>query len=367
MTPTRVWFLKFESESNRLEWIEKLETIMALVNSTPPAKEDKDKEENSGPQRRFRRNVSLLRQRSNLDGIGFSTLEPQTSEDSTDDKLTTDSLSVACVTWNLSENLPKMQQIRFLRKFRKHQVIVVGVQECQSVMYHSFSSRQLSPLDIWLAMVKSVVGDTFTLVASRSMGAIHLCVFVRQEIIGCISDVNATFVPCGLGNVMHNKGAVAIAMKVNQTSCCFVCAHLAASQEKTIERNQDFHRISHFVVENLGKAATHKALPIIMEENKTRAGLFIVDNGEYASHEDESVFQCAHQGAAKGAHTAHVDSLDMLAREFDRCFFLGDLNYRIDAGKEWVERHLSMAEMMRQQEKEENLTQMKEAQNSKRG
>mgnify|MGYP003386500632 FL=1 len=403
VTPTRVWFLKFDTEASRLEWTEKLEEIALATSSTSPTSPSaqsslplsstpsvqfQDPGATSTATPRFRRNMSLLvRQKSNIDGIGFSALQENTSDipqaqmSPSGEALfasnskgggkspSLSSVSVACVTWNLSESLPKMQQCRFLRQYRQHQIVVVGVQECQSVMYHSFSARQLSPLDIWLAMVKSLMGDPFTLVASRAMGAIHVCVFVREDVIGSISDVNTTFVPCGLGNVMYNKGAVAVSLKCNHTSFGFVCAHLAANQEKTVERNNDFHRISLQVVEQLGKVACkqkRRDSVIALEKNRVhcQAGLFVVTDERDTDAED--VYQdddphhhdpnavvpnsphLLHQsgrlqaGATGGAGSSgsgsgtQVDSLDTLSREFDRCFFLGDLNYRVDAGKEWA-------------------------------
>lgn len=402
VTPTRVWFLKFDTEASRLEWTEKLEAV-ALLNSQPPSpdksssnfiSQDSNAPTSTAPPR-FRRNMSLLvRQKSNFDGLGFSNLHEKEKSPENDFNALPEppsvqkepslaEVSVACVTWNLSESLPKMQQCRFLRQYRKHQIVVVGVQECQSVMYHSFSARQLSPLDIWLAMVKSLMGDPFTLVASRSMGAIHVCVFVREDVIGSISDVNTAFVPCGLGNVMYNKGAVAVSLKCNQTSFVFVCAHLAANLEKTMERNQDFHRISLLVVEQLGRAACverRRDSVLALEKNKTRrqAGLYTVvgQEEEFVYTDDDPStpinppnhsVHLLHQsgrfqavgggvgssGVGGGGSGAQVDSLDSLAREFDRCFFLGDLNYRVDAGKEWVELYLKMAEQMRQLEKRE--------------
>jgi hypothetical protein len=119
--------------------------------------------------------------------------------------------------------------------------------------YHSFQSDQLSPVDVWLVMVKSAIGegsvlfslclsvfvviaDRFSLVASRAMGAIHLCVFVRHDIIDCVSNVSTTYVPCGIGNVMYNKGAVGVRMNFYDTSVAFICAHLAANKEKVMRR-----------------------------------------------------------------------------------------------------------------------------------
>ena len=46
---------------------------------------------------------------------------------------------------------------------------------------------------------------SFTLVGSRAMGAIHVCVFVRHDILDAVSNVVTSFVPCGIGNVMYNK------------------------------------------------------------------------------------------------------------------------------------------------------------------
>jgi hypothetical protein len=123
--------------------------------------------------------------------------------------------------------------------------------------YHSFQSDQLSPVDVWLVMVKSAMGDGFTLVASRAMGAIHLCVFVRHDIIDCVSNVSTTYVPCGIGNVMYNKGAVGVRMNFYDTSVAFICAHLAANKEKVQERCQDFHRIASVMIDNIGKNSTH--------------------------------------------------------------------------------------------------------------
>ena len=391
VTPTRVWFLKFDSEATRLEWTAKLESVANCVSSknslseeSPPAglsttaneeHSDSATTENLSP--KFRRNMSLLvRQKSNIDGLGFSVLDKMNENNKKTDNTAvsniesgkSNTVSVACITWNLSESLPKMQQCRFIRQYRKYQIVVVGVQECQSVIYHSFSPRQLSPLDIWLAMMKSIMGDNFTLVASRSMGAIHMCVFVREDVVGKLTDVNTAHVPCGIGNVMHNKGAVAVTMMCSGISFGFICAHLAANQDKTQERNLDFHRISHLVIEQLGKKAcdTRRSSVIALDKNKTQhqAGLFYVYDDRSGSEDvyaddDTNSPQFPHQSGRVqtkvGGGQGHSDSHDSLAKEFDRCFFMGDLNYRVDASKEWIEYYLKMAEIMRSQEKEDKF------------
>ena len=107
---------------------------------------------------------------------------------------------------------------------------------------------------------------SFTLVAARAMGAIHICVLVKCELVDHISDVNTAHISCGIGNVMYNKvcydfkrfspyffrqGAVGVSMRLFDTSIAFICAHLAANREKIAERNNDFHRIASQIVEGL--------------------------------------------------------------------------------------------------------------------
>lgn len=134
-----------------------------------------------------------------------------------------------------------------------HVIFLLSFPSFSSVSYHSFQSDQLSPVDIWLVMVKSAMGDgyisinfslkcsRFALVASRAMGAIHLCVFVRNDILDCVSNVSTTYVPCGIGNVMYNKGAVGVRMNFYDTSVAFICAHLAANKEKVRLITQTIH------------------------------------------------------------------------------------------------------------------------------
>lgn len=50
-------------------------------------------------------------------------------------------------------------------------------------------------------------------------------------------------VPCGTGNVLTNKGAVCVLLRVKNTSLAFVNAHLAAHEPNLQDRNDNYHRI----------------------------------------------------------------------------------------------------------------------------
>lgn len=42
--------------------------------------------------------------------------------------------------------------------------------------------------------------------------------------------------------MMGNKGGVGIRMRINDSTVCFVCSHLAAHREKVAERNADYRK-----------------------------------------------------------------------------------------------------------------------------
>ena len=44
--------------------------------------------------------------------------------------------------------------------------------------------------------------------------------------------------------MMGNKGGAGIRMRINDSTICFVCVHMAAHREKVAERNADYHKYS---------------------------------------------------------------------------------------------------------------------------
>lgn len=52
----------------------------------------------------------------------------------------------------------------------------------------------------------------------------------------------ASTVATGLLGMMGNKGGVGIRMRINDSTVCFVCSHLAAHREKVAERNADYRK-----------------------------------------------------------------------------------------------------------------------------
>ena len=42
--------------------------------------------------------------------------------------------------------------------------------------------------------------------------------------------------------MMGNKGGAGILMRINDSTMCFVCVHMAAHRENVAERNADYHK-----------------------------------------------------------------------------------------------------------------------------
>ena len=50
--------------------------------------------------------------------------------------------TLACITWNLQEMTPSLDDCKFLRKFRSKDLIVVGVQECEHLRPRRHEGRR---------------------------------------------------------------------------------------------------------------------------------------------------------------------------------------------------------------------------------
>lgn len=68
------------------------------------------------------------------------------------------------------------------------------------------------------------------MVAVEHLVGMFITVVVREEVLCRLSDISTA--QCGVGLLGHggNKGAVAVRFKLDNTSACFVCSHLASLQ-----------------------------------------------------------------------------------------------------------------------------------------
>ncbi|CAD6233085.1 unnamed protein product [Miscanthus lutarioriparius] len=124
----------------------------------------------------------------------------------------------------------------------------------------------------------------FVRIVSKQMVGIFLTVWVRRGLRKCVQNLKVSTVGVGAMGYIGNKGAVSVSMSVYQTMFCFVCSHLSAGEKPgdVHKRNADVHEI----------------------HRRTR----------FAAPGDLQLPRDIH--------------------DHDRIFWLGDLNYRLDASYE---------------------------------
>jgi hypothetical protein len=249
--------------------------------------------------------------------IDRSSLE--SSEDSKTD------IAVSVVTWNLAEESPAENDATFIRKFRASGIhhktgsdlVLISGQECENIKprrTEGSRSREFRRL-----MVK-MLGKEYVPIALHLLGGIQFGLFAKRSFLKEIEFVGLSDVTCGIGNVFHNKGAIAAYVQVkarNPSSekdktndgsaiskslrIMFVTAHMAAHVKNSDARDSDFWRIS----SELEAQAPERIFPL---SSVTKAG---------------------------------TDTGSPLFDSMDRVFFCGDLNYRVDLPRELTEHAVS--------------------------
>ena len=119
----------------------------------------------------------------------------------------------------------------------------IGLQECPSK-------------DVWIAFLHSRLSTDTGLVKSQVMHEMMIFIFARKSLYSSITSVRFEKCPTGLGDMIGNKGAVSVSLRIFDTSLCFVCSHLAARRERAEQRATEFKKIIKFLSPSLGAGKT---------------------------------------------------------------------------------------------------------------
>ena len=222
-----------------------------------------------------------------------------------------DCLTISVVTWNLAESSFSETEASFFKKFRKGKskngsdLVLIGAQECEDIKPRRTEgrrSRHLRRVGI------QMLGKDYVPLAIHSLGGIQLALYCHRDVLGDVEMINIADVTCGVGNVFHNKGAIGVYLKLKRLSdkdngvtktsrILLTTGHLAAHVKNVDARNDDFKRI----VRELEEQAPARFL----RPKKS------IDGSD-----------------CDGSH---------LLQSMDHVFFAGDLNYRVDLPREYVE------------------------------
>jgi len=193
-------------------------------------------------------------------------------------------LRVFCGVWNLHGKRAPADISAWVPKRPGHHIYAIGTCECERSAEMSWLWASKAR---WEQQVADHLGDDYIMAGSHNMSAIHVMVFIHRYLWRYCWDIKTGQVATGFANLLGNKGGTQVALRIGHTSFLFVNAHLAAHQKKMRERTQNLTRI--------------------LADSPIR-----------------------HAKVGDGVHD-----------EYDRVFFMGDLNPRLDAKRDEVDEWLA--------------------------
>ncbi|KXS12324.1 DNase I-like protein [Gonapodya prolifera JEL478] len=133
-----------------------------------------------------------------------------------------------------------------------YHLLSITTQECSRLLERSVLFPDKSA---WELLLRSHLGQAYTMLCACTMAGLHIVVFAHKSLFARIdtSSIRSVKVPCGIANVLGNKGAVAVSLEIGGRTLCFVGVHLTAGDKpKYCEaRNSDHRRIETLLAEQL--------------------------------------------------------------------------------------------------------------------
>lgn len=168
--------------------------------------------------------------------------------------------NVTVLTWNLAEASPTEEDCEFIKSFRDSDLVVMGVQECEDIKPRRHEGRRSRA---WRALQLSSLGSTYDVIAQHKAGGMQIAVYAKKKLTSKITGVLVLDVACGIGNVLSNKGAICVLLRLRKKTLAFVSAHLAAHEDKVTERNADYARITQSIIARAPISWLKKDSPVL--------------------------------------------------------------------------------------------------------
>ncbi|CAI8614494.1 unnamed protein product [Vicia faba] len=147
-------------------------------------------------------------------------------------------------TWNVGGKSPNedLDLRNWLTSTSPAHIYVIGFQEIVPLNTGNvLGSEDSGPAIKWLGLIHEALNTTnhespnekqcFSLVASKQMVGIFLCLWVRTDFRNHVSNLKVSRVGTGIMGYFGNKGSISISMRLYQTTFCFVCTHLASGEK----------------------------------------------------------------------------------------------------------------------------------------
>jgi hypothetical protein len=243
-------------------------------------------------------------------------------------------LRVFCGTWNLHAKKPT-DDLRLWIRMNRYHIVAVGTEECVHSIAKSvvFTSKKQ-----WEDQLKDTLGSEYVLVAAHSLTAIHNVVFVHESVLPLVHNIQSDAVATGLGNQLGNKGGVGIAFSVGSTSLAFVNCHFDAHQHNVAKRNANFHRINHELklVSTVSAVCPRSSSSALQGLGKSTVSRFT--SASTGSSSALNAAAIANSSPLRTGSSPRVQWRKLAVSEsFDRVFWYGDLNYRINGTRRMID------------------------------
>jgi len=158
---------------------------------------------------------------------------------------TTKDLNVYIGTWNVNAKKPWEDDItEWIQTKTKicPDIYCVGFQEIVDLNAGNLLVDH-NASQAWEERIQDQLGKAYIKVSSKHLVGLSLCVYVTKELFPHLRDLQFHTVGVGIMGVGGNKGAVAIRFQLHDSTICFVNSHLAAHKGNIAGRNSDYHNI----------------------------------------------------------------------------------------------------------------------------
>jgi len=232
-------------------------------------------------------------------------------------------------------------------------MIVIGLQEIIN-LNNPFSSTldilSLSQTIHWKQKLLNVInsnsnGIKYNVISTVNCVGMCMLLYVRDDICCRISDLRTSITPTGFLGIFGNKGAVSISIVIDDTTMCFVNAHLTSGRENMKRRNNDYHRIINattFYSNDIDNSLKHyddndtNTSSIITSTNLIISSALNIINIPFNIINDSTSSSNSSYYSKRPALRWHLSydkqaSLKRKVSDHEIVFFLGDLNYHIDS------------------------------------
>ena len=142
-----------------------------------------------------------------------------------DSQTDNEAYKISVITWNLAEKSPSKKDYSFLRNYRDDDIVVIGAQECEDVRPRREEGHRSKA---WRALQTASLGKGFVCLAQHRMGGLQIGIYAKKNVASKIQGTQILDVACGVGNVLTNKGAICVLLRIKGMTLALINAHLAA-------------------------------------------------------------------------------------------------------------------------------------------